>query len=125
MNVYIVEVFNVPHDELKKLQDGDEATTPLVEIDWISTLQDEPKITPVEGALRQRYTPKSQDIISINDGMFKYSYWTNSMNNSLNFMLVPIMIMLIGQIFLRIKKRKHLCLNQLIACLKNLFPMMS
>jgi hypothetical protein len=52
MNVYIVEGLHVPHDELKKLQDGDEETTPLVEIDLISTLQDEPKIILVEGALR-------------------------------------------------------------------------
>jgi hypothetical protein len=85
MNVYIVEGLHVPHDELKKLQDGDEETTPLVEIDLISTLQDEPKITLVEGAPRQRYTLKSQYIISINDDMFKYSCWTNSINKSLNF----------------------------------------
>jgi hypothetical protein len=52
MNAYIVEGLHVPHDELKKLQDGDEETTPLVEIDLISTLQDEPKITLVEGAPR-------------------------------------------------------------------------
>jgi hypothetical protein len=84
MNVYIVEGLHVPHDELKRLQDGDEETTPLVEIDLISTLQDEPKITLVEGALRQRYMLKYQDIIGINDDMFKYSCWTNSMNNCLN-----------------------------------------
>jgi hypothetical protein len=52
MNVYIVEGLHVPHDELKKLQDGDEEITPLVEFDLISTLQDEPKIILVEGALR-------------------------------------------------------------------------
>jgi hypothetical protein len=52
MNAYIVEGLHVPHDELKKLQDGDEETTPLVEIDLFSTLQDEPKITLVEGAPR-------------------------------------------------------------------------
>jgi hypothetical protein len=85
MEAYIVKGIHVPHDELKKLQDGDEETTPLVEIDLISALQDEPKITLVEGALRQRYTLKSQDIIGINDDMFKCSCWTNSMNNSLNF----------------------------------------
>jgi hypothetical protein len=96
MNAYIVEGLHVPYDELKKLQDGDVETTPLVEIDLISTLEDEPKITLVEGAPRQRYTLKSQDIIGINDDMFKYSCWTNSMNNSLKSMLVPIMIMLIG-----------------------------
>jgi hypothetical protein len=85
MNAYIVEGLHVPHDELKKLQDGDEETTPLVEIDLISTLQNEPKITFLEGAPRQRYTLKPQDIIGINDDMFKYSCWTNSMNNSLNY----------------------------------------
>jgi hypothetical protein len=84
MNAYIVEGLHVPHDELKKLQDGNEETTPLVEIDLISTLQDEPKITLVEGAPRQRYTLKTQDIIGINDDKFKYSCWTNNMNNSLN-----------------------------------------
>jgi hypothetical protein len=73
MNAYIVEVLHVPHDELKKLQDGKEETTPLVEIDLVSTLQDKQKITLVEGAPRQRYTLKSQDIIDINDDMFKYS----------------------------------------------------
>ena len=86
MNAYIADGLHVPHDELKKLQEGDEETTPLVEIDLISTLQDEPKITLVEGAPRKRYPLKSQDIISINDDMFKYSCWTNSMNNSLNSM---------------------------------------
>jgi hypothetical protein len=86
MNAYIVEGLHVPHDELNKLQDGDEETTPLFEVDLISTLQDEPKITLVEGAPRQRYTLKSQDIIGINDDMFKYSCWANSMNNSLNSM---------------------------------------
>jgi hypothetical protein len=54
MNAYIVEGLHVPHDELKKLQYGDEETTPLVEIDLISTLQDEPKITLVEEATWQR-----------------------------------------------------------------------
>jgi hypothetical protein len=78
MNAHIVEGLHVPHDELKKLQNDDEETTPLVEIDLISTLQDEPNITLVEGAPRQRYTLKSQDIIGINDDMFKYSCWTNS-----------------------------------------------
>jgi hypothetical protein len=86
MNACIVEGLHVPHDELKKLQDGDEETTPLVETDLISTLQDEPKITFVEGAPRQRYTLKPQDVIGINDDMFKYSCWTNSMNNSLDSM---------------------------------------
>jgi hypothetical protein len=86
MNACIVEGLHVPHDELKKLQDSDEETTPLVEINLISTLQDEPKITLVEGAPRQRYTLKPRDIIGINDDMFKYLCWTNSMNNSLDSM---------------------------------------
>jgi hypothetical protein len=71
---------------LKKLQDGDEEATPLVEIDLISTQQDEPKITLVEGAPRQGTTLKSQYIIGINDDKFKCTCWTNSMNNSLNSM---------------------------------------
>jgi hypothetical protein len=86
MNAYIVEGLHVPHDELKKLQDGDEKTTPLVEIDLISTLQNEPKITLVEGAPRQRYTLKPQDINGIDDDKFKYSCSTNRINNSLNSM---------------------------------------
>jgi hypothetical protein len=49
--------------------------------------QNEPKITLVKEALRQRYTLKSQDIIGVNDDdIVKYSCWTNSMNNSLNSM---------------------------------------
>jgi hypothetical protein len=72
-----------PHDELKKLH---EETTILVEIDLTSTPLDEPNITLVKEAPRQRYTLKSQDIIGINDDMFKYSCWTNSMNNNLNSM---------------------------------------
>jgi hypothetical protein len=71
---------------LKKLQDGDEETTPIVEIVLISMLQDEPKITLVEGAPRHRYTLKPQDIIGIIDDMFKYLCWANSMNNSLDSM---------------------------------------
>jgi hypothetical protein len=51
MNAYIVEGLHVPHNELKKLRDVDEETTTLVEIDLISTLRDEPRITFVEGAL--------------------------------------------------------------------------
>jgi hypothetical protein len=72
MNAYIDEGLHVPHDELKKLEDGNEETTPLVEIDLISTPQDDPKNTLVEGAPRQTYTLKSQDIIGINDDMFKH-----------------------------------------------------
>jgi hypothetical protein len=55
-------------------------------IDLTSTPLDEPNITLVKEALRQRYTLKYQDIIGINDDMFKYSCWTNSMNNNLNYM---------------------------------------
>jgi hypothetical protein len=84
MNVYIVEGLHVPRDELKKLQDGDEEATTLVEIDLTSTPLDESNITLVKEAPRQRYTLKSQDIIGINDDMFKYSCWTDSMDNSLN-----------------------------------------
>jgi hypothetical protein len=51
-----------------------------------STPLDEPNITFVKEALRQRYTLRSQDTIGINDDMFKYSCWTNSMNNNLNSM---------------------------------------
>jgi hypothetical protein len=86
MNAYIVEGLHVPRDDLKKLQDGDEEATTLVEIDLTSTPLDESNITLVKEALRQRYTLKSQDIIGINDDMFKYSCWTNSMNNNLNSM---------------------------------------
>jgi hypothetical protein len=86
MNAYIVEGLRVPHDELKKLHDGDEEATTLVEIDLTSTPLDEPNINLVKEDLRQRYTLKSQDIVGINDELFKYSYWTNSMNNNLNSM---------------------------------------
>jgi hypothetical protein len=86
MNAYIIDVLHVPHDELKNLQDGDEEATTLVEIDLTSTPLDEPNSTLVKEALRQRYTLKSQDIIGINDDMFKYSCCTNSMNNNLNSM---------------------------------------
>jgi hypothetical protein len=84
MNAYIIEGLHVPHDELKKLQDGDEEATTLVEIDLTSTPLDEPNITLVKEALRQRYTLKSQDIIGID--VDKYSCSANSMNNSLNSM---------------------------------------
>jgi hypothetical protein len=86
MNAYIVEGLRVPHDELKKLHDAHEEATTLVEIDLTSTPLDEPNITLVKEAPRQRYTLKSQDIIGTNDEMFKYSCWTNSMNNNLNSM---------------------------------------
>jgi hypothetical protein len=86
MNAYIVEGLHVPHDELKKLQDGDEEATALVEIDLTSTPLDESNITLVKEAPRQWYTLKYQDIICINVDMFKYSCWTNIMNNNLNSM---------------------------------------
>jgi hypothetical protein len=72
MNAYIVEGLHVPHDQLKKFQDDDEEATTLFEIDLTSTPLDEPNITIVKEDLRQRYTLKSQDIIGINDDMFKY-----------------------------------------------------
>jgi hypothetical protein len=65
INVYIGEVLRVPHDGLKKLDDGDEEATTLVEIDLTSTPLDEPNINLVKEAPRQRYTLKSQDIIGI------------------------------------------------------------
>jgi hypothetical protein len=79
MYAYIVEGLHVPHDELKKLQDGDEEATTLVEIDLTSTPLHELNITLVKEAPRQRYILKSQDIISSNDDMFKYSCWTNAL----------------------------------------------
>jgi hypothetical protein len=85
MNASIIEGLRAPHDELKKLEDGDEEATTLVEIDLTSRPLDEPNITLVKEAPRQRYALKSQDIIGINDEMFKYSCWINSMNNNLNF----------------------------------------
>jgi hypothetical protein len=84
MNAYIVEGLHVPHDELKNLQDGDEESTTLVEIDLTSTPLDEPNMTLVKEPPRQRYTLKSQDIIGIDVDKFKYSCSTNSMNDSLN-----------------------------------------
>jgi hypothetical protein len=86
MNAYIVEGLHVPLDELKKLQYGDEEATTLVEIDLTSTPLDEPNITIVKEAPRQRYMLKSQDIIGIDVDKFKYSCSTNSMNNRLNSM---------------------------------------
>jgi hypothetical protein len=72
MNAYIVEGLHVPHDELKKLQDGDEEATTLVETDSPSTPLDEPNITLVEKSLRPRYVLKYQDIIGIDVDKFKY-----------------------------------------------------
>jgi hypothetical protein len=86
MNAYIVQGSHVPYDKLNKLQDSDEETTPLVEIDLISTLQDEPKITLVEKSLRPKYMLKYQDIIGIGDDKFKYSCSTNIIHDSLNSM---------------------------------------
>jgi hypothetical protein len=48
INAYIVEGLHVPHDELRKFQDGDEEATTLVEIDLTSTPLDEPYITLVK-----------------------------------------------------------------------------
>jgi hypothetical protein len=86
MNAYIDEGLHVPHDELKKLQDGDEEATTLVEIDLTSTPPDEPNITLIKEPPRQRYALKSQDIIGIDVDKFKYSCSTNSMDDSLNSM---------------------------------------
>jgi hypothetical protein len=110
---------------LKKLQDGHDETTPLVEIDLISTPLDEPSITLVEKALRPRYALKSQDIIGIDVHKFKYSCSTNSMNNSLDSMACSNNDHVDGLGFLENEKRKHLCLNQLISYLKNLFLIVS
>jgi hypothetical protein len=83
MSAYIVEGLHVPHDELKKLQDGDEEATTLVEFDSPSTPLDEPNITLVEKALRPRYALKSQDIIGVDVNKFKYSCSTDSRKDSL------------------------------------------
>jgi hypothetical protein len=125
MNAYIVERLRVPHDELMKLHDGDEEATTLVEIDLTSTPLDEPNITLVKDALRKRYTLKCLDIIGINDEMFKYSCWTNSMNNNFNSMPCSNNDHVDRLDLLENEKRKHLCLKQLISYLKNLCLMMS
>jgi hypothetical protein len=56
---------------MEGMQKGNKETTPLVEIDLLSMPQNEPKITIVKEAPRQRYTLKSQDIIGINDDIVK------------------------------------------------------
>jgi hypothetical protein len=71
---------------MEGMQKGSKETPSPVEIGLLSTLEDESKITLVKKALIQRYMLKSQDVIGINDDIFKYSCWTNSMNNSLNSM---------------------------------------
>jgi hypothetical protein len=86
MTAYIVDGLHVPHDEMEGMQKGNKEPHPLIEIALPLTPLDEPNITLIEGAPRKRYTLKSEDIIGINDYMFKYSCWTNSMNNSLNSM---------------------------------------
>jgi hypothetical protein len=86
-NANVVDGLHVPHDEMEGVQKGNKETPSLVEIDSPSTPLDEPNITLVEKALRPRYTLKSQDIIGIDVDKFKYSCSTNSMNDSLNFML--------------------------------------
>jgi hypothetical protein len=85
-NANVVDGLHVQYDEMEGMQKGNKETTPLVEIDLLSMPQNEPKITPIKEALRQRYTLKSQDIIGINDDIVKYSCWNNSMNDSLNSM---------------------------------------
>jgi hypothetical protein len=85
-NANVVDGLHVPHDETERVQKGNKETPSLVEIDSPSTPLDEPNITLVKEALRQRYTLKSQDIIGIDVDKFKYSCSTNSMNDSLNSM---------------------------------------
>jgi hypothetical protein len=85
-NANLVDGLHIPHDEMEGMQKGNKETPSLVEIDSPSTPLDEPNITLVEKALRPRYTLKSQDIIGIDVNKFKYSCWTNSMNNSLKSM---------------------------------------
>jgi hypothetical protein len=41
MNAYIVDVLHVPHDEMEGMQKGNKETPSLVEIDSLSTLEDE------------------------------------------------------------------------------------
>jgi hypothetical protein len=91
INAHIVEGLHVPYDELKKLQDGDEETTPLVEIDLISMLRDEPKITLVEGAPRERYTIKSQDMILLTVKFHQPSHEFN-FGVGMNFISYPLVL---------------------------------
>jgi hypothetical protein len=70
-NTNVVDGLHVPHGEMEGMQKGNKETTPLVEIDLLSMPQNEPKITIVKEAPRQRYTLKSQDIIGINDDIVK------------------------------------------------------
>jgi hypothetical protein len=86
-NAYIAEGLHVPHGEIKGMPKGNKETPPLIEIDLLSTPQDEPKITLVEKDPRLRCMLKFQDIIGIGDDIFKFSCWTNSMSNSSNSML--------------------------------------
>jgi hypothetical protein len=83
-NANVVDELHVPHDEMEGVQKGNKETPPLVEIDLLSTLQYEAKVTLVEKAPRLRYTIKSQDIIGINDDIFKYSCSTNRIYDSSN-----------------------------------------
>jgi hypothetical protein len=85
-NANVVDGLHVPHDEMEGVQKGNKETPSLVEIDSSSTPLDEPNITLVEKSLRPRYVPKSQDVIGINDGKFKYSCSTNRINDNLNSM---------------------------------------
>jgi hypothetical protein len=86
MNANIIDGLHFPHDEMEGVQKGNKETPSLVEIDSPSTPLDEPNITLVEKALRQRYALKSHDIIGIDDDKFKYSCSTNRINDSLNYM---------------------------------------
>jgi hypothetical protein len=122
LNANVVDGLHVPHDEMEGMQKGNKETTTLVEIDLLSMPQNEPKITLVKEAPRQRYTLKSQDIIGINDDMFQYLCWTNIINNNLNSMPCSNNDHVT---LLRMKKRKHLCFNQLISHLKSLCLIMS
>jgi hypothetical protein len=71
MNAYIAKGLHVPQDEMKEMPKGNKETPLLIEIDFLSTLQDEPKITFVEKPLRLSYTLKSQDIIGIDEDIFR------------------------------------------------------
>jgi hypothetical protein len=110
---------------MEGVQKGNKETPSLVEIDSPSTPLDETNITLVEKALRPRYTLKSQDVIAIDDDKFKYSCSINRINDNLNSIPCDNNDHVDRLDFLENEKRKHLCLNQLISHLKNLFLMVS
>jgi hypothetical protein len=68
---------------------------------------------------------KSQDIIGINDDMFKYSCWTNSINNSLNSMPCSNNDHVDRLDFLENEKEETFMFEPIISHLKNLCLMMS